>query len=133
MSTAEITSLAISVLVSLVVALFKHAETQRSLLMERRMDEASAHAKALETVYQGIETRTRANELQNMQLEGELKLLLQNHDHLDGALSEIKDAIVPRREWESRMLALEKGLAQIHSVLASLSMPHGRKFSPPST
>ena len=69
------------------------------------------------------------NQYQRLQL----KLLLQNHDHLDGALSEIKDAIVPRREWESRMLALEKGLAQIHSVLASLSMPHGRKFSPPST
>lgn len=120
MSPSEIASLALSFLISTVVGLLKYSESQRAALIDRRLSDHETHAKDLENKLQTEEFRIRALELQAEKFAGELKLLLQSHEHLGDTLEEIKAEIVPRSEWEHRMTSLEKGLSQIQAGLASL-------------
>lgn len=128
MTPSEVAAICFTAVVGLVVALLKYAQSQRDALMERRLNELEDKYADLLSAGKDIDMRLRTGEIQWAKFEGELKLLSQNHDHLDKSLSEIKDAIVPRAEWEHRMTAVEKLLMQIQQSLVTMQ-GHGQGVS----
>lgn len=82
---------------------------------ERKLEQLEAENKMLME-------RLRVDELATTKLEGEIRLLRSQHDHLVLAIDGIRENIVPRQEWEARMTGMEKQLTEIARKLSVGSM-----------
>jgi hypothetical protein len=109
-------SIASSVVVAVlgvVVALMKYALATKEREIERLTGEANAKAsKALEVIATQQE-RFHEREQRVTRLEGELNLVKASTNTLDETVHEIKDAMVPRHEWQAHAMRVDRTLESI--------------------
>lgn len=79
--------------------------------------ESSACSLAKNTAHSDLQIKIHQNQLEIAKLQGDLRLMEANHKHLDDAVDNIQQTIVPRAEWDSRMTAMEQMLRTVLSLL----------------
>lgn len=87
---------------------------------ERRLE-------ALEDEQKDLSERVREAELGQRDIKGEVRAVSQGHTEIREELTGIREAMVPRTEWETRHATLEKTLDEVRGLLWKLT-----RASPPS-
>jgi hypothetical protein len=101
---------------------WKYAVAQRDKEVDRRLDNGEQKVSIGEVDIKKLVENLHADEIKTVKLEGDLNFLRHAHDGFDRQLGEIRENIVTRQEWESRMSAIEK---QLHQILAQLQPRYG--------
>jgi len=111
--------------VTVYIAILRYALSQKENELNRRFveietdvkDLTKAQAHALES----FTSRLVDEEKATIGIDGEMKLLKNNHDALNNALEEIKRNMITKTEFEPRMTNLERTLNQILAELRGRS------------
>jgi hypothetical protein len=110
-----------TIVLGLATYALKYAIDQRDKEVDRRLKEGEEASKTHERDLKDATERLRQEEMRSIRLEGEMKLQSQAHSGLTDDLNSIKNNIVSRQEWESRMSAVERMLQQILTQLTPSS------------
>lgn len=104
---------ALSIIVGIALMALKYAISQRDKDVDRRLADQEAGARESTTDQKAIAERLRLEELKSVAAAGDIKVIQNNHSGLDQEMRDLRENIVPRQEWESRMTHIERMLQQI--------------------
>lgn len=109
----SVASSILAAVLGVVVGLTRYALATKERELERLTSEANAKAnKALESLSTQQE-RFHEREQRVTRLEGELNLVKASTNTLDETVHEIKDAMVPRHEWQAHAVRVDRTLESI--------------------
>jgi predicted histidine transporter YuiF (NhaC family) len=112
----SIVSGALTLLLGLVMALFKYSVDREKIEQERRFKESDEKRGELRKDLADVNTRLHAEELATAKMHGEMKLAAQTSETLTGNIGEIKEfmkQVITKAEFESRMNNSDKMLTMI--------------------
>jgi hypothetical protein len=121
-----------TLLLGLATYALKYAIDQRDKEVDRRLKDREDLSKEHDSDLKVVSERLRQEEMKSIRLEGDLKLQSQAHNGLTDDMDSIKNNMVSRQEWESRMASVERTLQQILAQITSSRSSGGYRSVPDS-